>query len=1032
MVNCFSAGIAVYLCHTRSAVHELHELLTTQNDESTEMKRCIAACNAVLCYVRSGQHACGVLGLLAIDRSQEHLRLCIDAWRGIRKLNSAGDTIYSIAGLCYANATNRYIQGDTEIQEMWTFAAHCADTIIQLECDQLHVVPNPGSRKDVPLSQKERTLLIAEAVDMDAKQKTALESGKAWSARFFRRAAYLRRLAVVNERICDLLHSGQRSLPPDTWMTGCVLKHQCITMKPALTLIEDHKIVFDVADRPHCAAVKQLAERAAQRLWEAVDVLTAKPTEGPDPVLGYRDHMHDSKEDKKQRRAEILAQNASCLAELVATLSPVMTQLETMCAEDPTLKTVAFVSLIAERLLAAITASAENDTAEAVHVRDLHRLVSEIAYPAALLRAAQRTVPSSEVHNLQRYGVEACKVCRETSPAHIVLSDCWLTAATHVQLATQRRAQLRCESDTLSIYNHTVCARVCEKLATGLFRDAAQYSVRAERTTCRHARNLWQKAIKLLLQSGATRMESADVVATLFDDPALESETPLEMAQSRCAYACTAAAVAVEGAGEANVVNAVALSPLPPAGETGADYDAIALKMRLLLVRIEHTALARTSNYHSAGSTASRMVDSLRSVVGEVWVLSNTCRMVAPSYAADHPLHMPSASVEPSLQREQLLRWLCDTAVECYKQYKDVVGDQKLPFSPTPSRERAELNVVCALHVMEGIQSFPINSDQYQHYAAVRTTEQLQRYQVLCKRFLAASRLALDDQLLPHALLVRATDMHLRSFSRSPTTSDAAVETAISNALVQRACQMLPASTDLFPMVLLLEVPSNDVVDANRVEERVTAHVQVATQKLALEETSEMAPREVALRNRAVMYYQFAAMANLSQLLRVNASFPARIIADRLHARAVQAAEWCDLAVQALHTGREDVVALYERAVRFVVITNGDYRYNEARATNEKVRQVYHAAGVRFAAAAQALAAEDQLLYQRWLRAAETTAELVVVLREGEGRHEFAATATDTAIEAADGLAAQAVDFQVAPEGPAQPRAAKATCCVVC
>jgi hypothetical protein len=201
---------------------------------------------------------------------------------------------------------------------------------------------------------------------------------------------------------------------------------------------------------------------------------------------------------------------------------------------------------------------------------------------------------------------------------------------------------------------------------------------------------------------------------------------------------------------------------------------------------------------------------------------------------------------------------------------------------------------------------------------------------------------------------------------------------------------------------------------------------------LALEETSEMAPREVALRNRAVMYYQFAAMGNLSQLLRVNASSPARTIADRLYARAVQAAEWCDFAVLALHTGKEDVAALYERATRLVVFTNGDYRYNEARATNEKVRQVYHAAGVRFAAAAQALAAGDQPLYQRWLRAAEATAELVVVLREGEGRHEFAATATDAAIEAADGLAAQAVDFQVAPEGPAQPRAAKATCCVVC
>jgi hypothetical protein len=76
-------ALHVYVSYTLSATLELSAQLETGNDGSTGIDRCITACEAVLRYVRSAQYVCGSIGLAAIERSQENLRLCI------RNMNSA-------------------------------------------------------------------------------------------------------------------------------------------------------------------------------------------------------------------------------------------------------------------------------------------------------------------------------------------------------------------------------------------------------------------------------------------------------------------------------------------------------------------------------------------------------------------------------------------------------------------------------------------------------------------------------------------------------------------------------------------------------------------------------------------------------------------------------------------------------------------------------------------------------------------------------------------------------------------------------
>jgi hypothetical protein len=250
------------------------------------------------------------------------------------------------------------------------------------------------------------------------------------------------------------------------------------------------------------------------------------------------------------------------------------------------------------------------------------------------------------------------------------------------------------------------------------------------------------------------------------------------------------------------------------------------------------------------------------------------------------------------------------------------------------------------------------------------------------------------------------------------------VSVATGNTLICKAWQLLSDTEGRHPSHLLQWLPP-EILSAQTtrdVQVKADAHLQYIAHQLALGQASSLLPREVALRRRATEYCRCVIERDLTP-------------GSELCGRAMQSASWCAHAVEALREGREDVTALYEQAVQFGVIPSGVGN----GAYPQKAQRVCHSAGVRFATAAQALAAGDQRLYRRWLQAAEATAKLVVVtpLRpEGYGRQQLLVSTTNGNIAAADQLDARALALQVRRQRETESGQVlfcghKAGCCVI-
>jgi hypothetical protein len=181
-----------------------------------------------------------------------------------------------------------------------------------------------------------------------------------------------------------------------------------------------------------------------------------------------------------------------------------------------------------------------------------------------------------------------------------------------------------------------------------------------------------------------------------------------------------------------------------------------------------------------------------------------------------------------------------------------------------------------------------------------------------------------------------------------------------------------------------------------------------------------MTSQEISLRKKAADSFGYVTQGIVVQLSSTFPRSPAQI--QRLEeacARATRCATWCSLAVEALHNGRTDVTALYERATQYAILSA--YHRNKVRELKVDA-QAYQAgdkAGTRLAEAGKALAANDLPLYQLWLQAAGATALLVELTDKkprGYGQKKLALTAaySSTAMEAADQLEGHARALQTA------------------
>jgi hypothetical protein len=972
----FKAAREVYLGHTLSTTLEISARLSELNEASADVKCCVAACNKVLRYVRSAKSACGVLGLVAIDRGNERLRACLDGFLLPAPVDADGRTMVSISALCYANSLNRQCQGDFELQELWLFAAKCSDTIARLQPNLLCVVHPVYRYSDNAATLKMRTHLIAKARQFDVEHLAANRRGRTWNSKLLARAAHYCRFALASAQIADLQHSGKSCLLSITQTMGDVMKQQCVIAQSAVAYIERNMPVSYIADQLHSPAVQHLTDLAAQRLLEGLHAVAARR----DQHTGVNG-LH---------RGEMLANNASCLANLASALSAVAVTLTTMRANAASVASLsAAVPTTAVQLLdniedqlqglaAEITASANNDTHAAVHVKDYTRLRLTIQQIANKLDSAQSRAATWEERAMQRFLTEAKSVNRGTSPAHPHMAECWLQAATHMRLAVDARAAASLAPDTQLTVKYQLCSKSYEKLATGTFRDSSVYFGRAERATSLFVAQLWQEAAEQLLLCGASqvlRMEET-AASEAFSVATLSALTAVETKQLRRVAACAACASDVEGAPAAAVAAAVTLMGFDPTAAgavTAMEQAAVAgaadvlFTLRLLLVHVERDACV--------WEDGSGVLQQLRVVAEDTMLLYQVNQVPLPIYPEGHLLYQRAPTAEATQQRDLYPRWLCDIAVGCYQSYQCCNKAQQDGRDTT----KVTSAILTALSLLDGIKLYAVVAVNrafkrpYEHSAL--SFQQAEVNQVLCRRYLAAAHMLVADAPSPlaHALLEKSAQLHLNQQYGS------VVLIAVSNALVRRAWQETGGVGNPLPVQLLLSAPVDSVaaLDPTILEQNTAAHVQQAAHQVALGELTQQ--REATLRKTASEFY--ACVTRVTMALLSNTTDGGKQQLQEICARASRAATWGDLAITSFRDKKSDVAKLYERATHFSVVvdTDGHGLPLLHDKTETPAQLVGDKAALRFVEAAHAFSAEDRGLYQRWLQAAEATASLVAV-----------------------------------------------------
>jgi hypothetical protein len=797
----------------------------------------------------------------------------------------------------------------------------------------------------------------------------------------------------------------------------------------AIALIGRNAVVYNTADKTHCAEIQALAVTAALRLEESVAVVTAPPTTVP----GTENDCTREREQQR-RRAEPLETNAKALAKLVSSLSAVEVQLsaeratithKSTATREASKQVIISITDKMEQLIAQLTESASNAGADAPHVIDQAELSETIIKLDHQLRAVQGAAPSWEERAIQRYQAEADKVCTETSPAHPHISDCWRKAAEDLKLAVQLSAAET--ADTRAVYWLRAYSQTRSKLAAGTFTDAGTYYAKAERSTRPLAMELWTEAADLLVRAGVSlQPKDEDTVAGCGEgSPASNRARQL----LRCAEACAACAEALDRSAAAKVVGADSALLLTTTANTVDEINAdTALKMRLMLVQVERFAMIRPDLPSDAVDKANYLLNNLRTTVVDVLHLSISIQAPETAYPAGHLLYQPPLSEDEAKHRYEQLRWQCDHVERCVNHLLRIPEHQELLSDSTQPCCVAVDNLQTSVNLADAVRYFTFRKDPRNCPAPAFTVhfeKQACLYRVQSHRYLAASQLVLEDKHVVYTLVVRAAE---RCWKLQSATQ---LMIAVSNALIRRAyqeateleCTHLPQL--LLPITVCATVEQDEsheeTLDETRWLQRIVElHVKQISHEQADASGSYNSDH---LRKKAIALYKCA--IKTTESLIESAPYQSAAQVQRLErecARAERAGLWCIRVLETYRRGAEpagvvDVTMLYGHAIVYAtaVATSG-----ARHVTNEdQAQDLADKAGIRFAAAAEALVVGNMSLYVCWLQAATATAALVTltpILVQGKGTEKVkvvCSTAyTADAVTAADALETQALALQ--------------------
>jgi PHD/YefM family antitoxin component YafN of YafNO toxin-antitoxin module len=996
------AALEVYLDHTSLNTSQLSARLREHEDGTWHMKTCSEACDTLLRYLRSARSICSV-GIAAVDRCEEHLRQCLASAREMPRSTYLKRSMNSVAGLCYANALNRRSAGDVQVSELWLHAGECSDRIAKLQPSEC-VVEDRCRERFAPHATRQH--LLRKAVEFDEQQLAAQKAAETWRSRFLARAAPLCRYAIVCGQICEIYQAWIRYSPSIAEEMIQRMAHHGNAAQSAVSIIEDNATVYKTADETHSAEIQALAVIAAQRLEEAVVLTTAPPATVLTTASDYA-----SEQEARTRTSALLARNAKALAKLASGLSAVSVQLASVgaavadrsaTASEGSAQALDDIADRIQQLIATITVSASGHVGLAMHVNSQTVLEETIRQLSTQLSAVQSAAPSREERAIIRFLAEADKVCRETSPAHPHIAECWLQAAEDLrQVAELNSKEI---VSTYRVEKMRESARVRSQLAAGTFTVAGTYYAKSKRSTNLLAKELWNEAAVMLVEAGVIQQGGR------------EGATASCMAGAgayRCAKACVACAEAVDSSAAPHAIgtNFALLTISTVENTEDGTYADIALKMRLLLVHVERAALIQVPALQSTGIFKDdHVIANLRSMVTDVLHLSLGSQFPATSYPVGHVLHQPPLSAETAKHNFEQLQWQCDHAVRCVDHIRHITTHQERLSDSNKSLPVAVTTLQTAVRLADGIRYFTYSNDRRKYPDAefvVRSKEQVSRYRVLCHRYLTASQLIWAGQPVAHKLLVRAAKQCWEQEASTP------MAIAVSDTLIRRAFQQA-TELKLSPELLL---PST-VDTTNQATARWLHRIaEVHIKQINLEQTIEANSNYEGLGKKAIAHYGRAIEALQTLLAGGPESFPAQI--QRWEAvcdRAERAGLW---STRILQGGVEavDAAMLYALAIEYAAtaVTSNARKVtadDQAQLLGDKV-------GMRFAAAAEALAVGNSALHECWLQAAISTAALVTltpILVKGKGSDKvkvvFSAAYSADAVSAADALEAQALALQ--------------------
>jgi hypothetical protein len=880
-----AAALRVYLGHTLSYTLLLFDKLAEEDDGSPEVKRCVTACTVTLRYVRSAQSVCGPLGLAAIDRSEEHLRLCM------RKLCSPTSgkqekTMYSVAASCYANAINWQCRGDYVLQELYIFGGQRLDAIARVQPDAPYSLfsvessLNDCAYMQQPIGKGQALFLHAQVTE--ALTQDFSRSGKVWSVKRNTRAAHLYRYAAVCSHIAEIHHNGKRVFPTTGTEVIDLMRHQFTGAQMALNVIMNSAFaVYGTADNLHpCAELTALAELAVHRFEQAVTEAAAKPSAPGDRTTYNVDSQ------LKYRSMVRLVANAIALADLVAALSPVMTQLNSL-REKASISNYQSRSTgngwdqvltdAADRvkqLIAEIAASAVGTGHNVVHVQSRERMKASIAEVAAKLRTVQGAAVSWEERAIQRYMAEANKVGRDASPAHAHIAECWLQAAAQMRLAVGASAAASMEDDAKRIAKHRACSKEYAKLAAGTLRDATTYFAKAANPQATPlVSELWRETAGLLVGVGLKYMRRIEQAAAMevFTAAALTKRSATDDAAISRAAACADCATAMDGLTTTEVNAALAMLPevvtidgpaaaVQDGTMADASYAVLTLAMRLLLVHVDRIPLVDTVEGDSEVGFIDSLSMEVRAIVADTLLLCQSAKVEVTTYPEGHLFHRPAPPTEHTAQRDQLLRGLCSAAVACYTHYLPLMQPYTpLPGIPLPDDrsypDMALFDLKLALSAVQGILRHalhPTEKDLCVTAGRYRTAshEQAQKNFVLFRRHLAACRLAFAEQGLAHELM---------NFGACPALAgvNLSLPHSVGNAAVERAWKLHPVQCGALDKLIVCNAKeSTKEGNVDRLIVVLNALEKLAMHRLATLFESVGNPQETRLRKEAVKQYK--------------------------------------------------------------------------------------------------------------------------------------------------------------------------------